>query len=75
MPVVAGGLKKRRAGQPAEVIAVADKAMKRLYRRFWRMSEKGKPTPKIVVAIARELVGFIWAALHPLALRSAACTA
>jgi transposase len=57
-PVVAGGLKERRAGQPAEVIAVADKAMKRLYRRFWRMSEKGKPTPKIVVAIARELVGF-----------------
>jgi transposase len=61
-------LKKRRHGQPAEVVTIADKAMQRLYRRFKRMSEKGKPTPKIVVAVARELVGFIWAALHPLAL-------
>ncbi len=66
------GLSKRRHGQPKDVVAVADKAMLRLYRRFHRMSEKGKPTPKIAVAVARELVGFIWAALHPLALRALA---
>jgi transposase len=64
------GLRKRRLGQPAEVVAMADKAMQRLYRRYKRMSEKGKPTPKIVVAIARELAGFIWATLRPLALRT-----
>ena len=62
--------RKRRLGQPAEVVAMADQAMQRLYRRYKRMSEKGKPTPKIVVAIARELAGFIWATLRPLALRA-----
>jgi len=57
----------RRRGQPARVIAIADKAMIRLHRRFHRLVEKGKPSPKAVVAIARELVGFIWAALRPMA--------
>ncbi len=65
-------LRKRRQGQPQDVIAVADKAMHHLYRRFRRMSERAKPAPKIAVAVARELLGFIWAALHPLALRSLA---
>jgi transposase len=58
------GLKRRRQGQPAEVIAIADKAMHRLNRRFNRMLAKGKPPGKTVVAVARELAGFIWAALH-----------
>jgi transposase len=58
------GLKRRRQGQPAEVIALADKAMYRLNRRFHRMLAKGKPAGKTVVAVARELAGFVWAALH-----------
>lgn len=58
-------LKHRRQGQPPHVVALADKAMLRLHRRFNRMLEKGKPRPKIVVAVARELTGFIWAALRP----------
>jgi transposase len=58
------GLKRRREGQPAEVIALADKAMYRLNRRFHRMLAKGKPAGKTVVAVARELAGFVWAALH-----------
>ncbi|HUM16716.1 MAG TPA: IS110 family transposase, partial [Candidatus Nitrosotalea sp.] len=60
-------LRKRREGQPARVIAIADRAMLRLHRRFNRMLERGKPRPKIVVAVARELTGFIWAAMrnHP----------
>ena len=57
----------RRRGQPARVIAIADRAMTRLHRRFHRLSEKGKPRPKVVVAVARELVGFVWAALQPVA--------
>jgi transposase len=60
----AANLKRRREGQPPHVVALADKAMLRLHRRFNRMLEKGKPRPKIVVAVARELTGFIWAALH-----------
>ncbi|PYQ15790.1 MAG: IS110 family transposase [Acidobacteria bacterium] len=60
-------LARRRQGQPARVIALADKAMIRLHRRFQRMLAKGKPAPKIAAAVARELTGFIWAALRPMA--------
>jgi len=57
-------LTRRRQGQPASVIAIADRAMQRLHRRFTRLTAKGKPQPKAAVAIARELAGFVWAALH-----------
>jgi len=64
-PAVGATLRKRREGQPAEIIAIADKAQRRLYRRFHRLVlANGKPTQKAVVAVARELAGFIWAALH-----------
>lgn len=59
----AGALRKRRKGQPAQIIALADKAQRRLHGRYRRMTERGKPTPKVVTAVARELTGFIWAAL------------
>jgi transposase len=70
-PSVGSPLQKRRKGQPAQMIALADKAQQRLYRRYQRMTERGMPTPKAVTAIARELTGFIWAALS----RGAAPTA
>jgi transposase len=57
-------LRRRRQGQPARVIALADRAQQRLCRRFRYLVERGKPTPKVVVAIARELVGFLWGALQ-----------
>lgn len=57
-------LKKRRTGQPTQVIALADKAMLRLNRRFNRLVERGMPRPKVAVAIARELTGFVWAAMR-----------
>lgn len=56
-------LRKRREGQPARVIALADRAHQRLSRRYHRMVERGKPHNKVVVAVARELVGFLWATL------------
>lgn len=59
-PAVGAGLRQRRKGQPAPVIGIADKAMRRLYRRYHRLVMRGKDTRKIVVAIARELVGFLW---------------
>jgi hypothetical protein len=46
------------------VIAIADKAQQRLCRRFRKLTAKHKPTPKVAVAIARELAGFLWAALQ-----------
>jgi hypothetical protein len=40
---------------------VAWKAQVRLSARYRKLIAAGKPAPKVVVAIARELVGFIWA--------------
>lgn len=51
--------------QPARVIAIADKAQQRLCRRFRGMVAANKPKPKVAVAVARELAGFLWAALQP----------
>jgi transposase len=64
-PGVGVALGRRRKGQPGRVIAIADKAQQRLCRRFRRLAEHHKPAPKIAVAIARELAGFLWAALQP----------
>lgn len=66
-PGVGVALTRRRKGQPGRVIAIADKAQQRLCRRFRRLAEHHKPAPKIAVAIARELAGFLWAALQPVA--------
>jgi len=64
-PSVGVVLTRRRKGQPARVIAIADKAQQRLCRRFRNLAAEHKPAPKIAVAIARELAGFLWAALQP----------
>jgi transposase len=64
-PGSGGALARRRKGQPARVIAIADKAQQRLCRRFRTLAATHKPAPKVAVAIARELAGFVWAALQP----------
>jgi transposase len=66
-PRVGAALAQRRHGQPAAMIALADKAQLRLCRRYRRMEQRGKHPTKIVVAVARELVGYLWAALTPAA--------
>ena len=66
-PSVGVALRRRRTGQPSRVMAIADKAQQRLCRRFRRLAEHHKPASKIAVAIARELAGFLWAALQPAA--------
>ena len=66
-PSVGVALTRRRKGQPGRVIAIADKAQQRLCRRFQKLAAEHKPAPKIAVAIARELAGFLWAALQPVA--------
>lgn len=63
-PAVGYRLRKRREGQPAAVIAVADRAQQRLHARYQRLLARGKPHNKIVVAVGRELAGFLWAALR-----------
>jgi len=56
-------LAKRREDQPGWAVDIADKALHRLHRRYWRLTARGKIPTKAVMAVARELVGFIWAAL------------
>ena len=63
-PAVGAALRKRREGQPAAIVSLADRAQHRLHRRFMRLLlGRGKCSQKAVVAVARELTGFIWAAL------------
>ena len=54
-------LRKRQEGQSEEVKAIAWKAQHRLHARYWKLAAKGKPKQKVVTAVARELLGFIWA--------------
>jgi transposase len=64
-PMISAPLQRRREGQPARVLAVADRAQERLCARYRRMSGRGITSPKVVVAMARELTGYLWAVLHP----------
>ncbi len=66
-PAIPVALRQRRSGQSPEVIAMADVAMQRLHRRYWRLVQRGKPTSVAATAVARELTGFVWAALRAVA--------
>ena len=55
-------LREHWKNQPAAVAKIAQKAKDRLHRRFLHLTHKGKIKQKTVVAIARELSGFLWAA-------------
>ena len=63
-PRVSKLLKKRRVGQPQWAIDIADRARQRLCTRYRRLIARGKRSQKVVVAIARELAGFLWALFH-----------
>jgi transposase len=53
-------LEERRVGTDEQTIRYADKAMKRLHEKYTRMVFKGKTKQTAVIAVARELAGFIW---------------
>ncbi|MGG3510513.1 IS110 family transposase [Paenibacillus lautus] len=59
-PALQGELKKRQQGKSPEIQAISWKAQYRLHRKYTKMLSKGKPSGKAVVAVARELSGFIW---------------
>jgi transposase len=60
-PRCAKALRTRQRGQPDAITAIAWKAQHRLHTRYRRLLGRGKPTPQVITAVARELVGFIWA--------------
>jgi hypothetical protein len=65
-PFVSAALRARQHGAPPETVAQAWTAQQRLHRRYARFAARGKPKQHIVTAVARELTGFIWAALTQL---------
>jgi transposase len=54
-------LEKRRLSAPPEAVAIARRAQERLSRKFRRLVGRGKPRQNVVVSVARELAGFVWA--------------
>jgi transposase len=62
-PFVSAVVRARQRGAPATVIAHAWTAQQRLHRRYARFAARGKRKQHIVTAVARELTGFVWAAL------------
>jgi transposase len=60
-PGVGPALRKRQEGVPEEIKEVAWKAQHRLHKRYMKLSAAGKDQRKIITAVGRELLGFIWA--------------
>ena len=56
-----GWLAKRQQGLDQDIKDIAWKAQIRLHSRYRKLTEKGKNKPKVVTAVGRELLGFIWA--------------
>lgn len=58
---VGQAVQQRRRGQPEAVVALAEEAQERLHRRFRHLVQRGKARPCAATAVARELLGFVWA--------------
>jgi transposase len=61
-PRIGATLESRQSGQPEHVLQIANRAQYRLHRIYTRMRARGKPHNVTVVACARELACFLWAA-------------
>jgi transposase len=63
-PKVSAHLSRRQEGQPREVRAISWRAQHRLHHRYTRLLARRLQRNKAMVAIARELCGFIWELLR-----------
>lgn len=71
MPAKIGqAMYQRQEMLPMEIRDTAWKAQVRLCARYRRMLARRKKSPVVITAIARELVGFIWAIAHVTAPRA-----
>ncbi len=61
-PRLGATLAHRQAGQPDHILALSNRAQQRLYRVNRTMRARGKPHNVTVVACARQLACFLWAA-------------
>jgi transposase len=60
-PNLGSTLIARQSGQSETVKAIAWRAQHRLHTRYRALLAKGKSQQKVIVALGRELLGFIWA--------------
>lgn len=60
-PALKGDLRRRQEGQSAAVTDIAWRAQVRLHRKYMRLVMRGKGGGVAAAAVARELLGFVWA--------------
>jgi transposase len=61
-PRVGATLKNRQQGQPDHILQISYRCQQRLHHLYTTMRARGKPHNVTIVAIARELSCFLWAA-------------
>jgi hypothetical protein len=61
---------ERAAHLPERIRDIGSKAQTRLCGRFRRLSGAGKPLPKMIAAVAREVAGFVWSITREQPLRA-----
>jgi len=64
-PQISSQMKSELSQVDASCANIAIKCLKRLHKRYWALTMKGKLRPVAITAIARELAGFIWAMMQP----------
>ena len=60
-PLISKAARKRKESLSAGVQEIATKARQRLHSRYARLFGRGKSKQQVVTAVAREMLGFIWA--------------
>ena len=60
-PGIGPALRKRQEGVPEQIKEIAWKAQHRLHKRYMSLAAAGKDQRKIITAVGRELLGFLWA--------------
>jgi transposase len=60
-PSLGTTLAARQSGQSETVKSIAWRAQHRLHTRYRALLARGKPKQKVITALGRELLGFIWA--------------
>jgi transposase len=61
-PRLGATLENRQVGQPDHILHISNRAQQRLHQTHTKMRARGKPHNVTVVACARELACFLWAA-------------
>jgi hypothetical protein len=62
-PRIGATLARRQKGHDPRIIEIAWRAQRRLYQRWQHLrTQRRKPAGMVAIAVARELVGFLWEA-------------